>query len=389
MATTRHQKGHIWRKVTRLPDGTKVKGTSWYIRYQSDEVIDGRTVRAQKNAFLCPVDHEHPSKTCKAVKDAAAEFMLKINAETAEHGDLMVADFWETVYLPHISDHKKPSTVAGYKQIWGQHLKNHFGDTTMKSYRTPMMARFLLGLTKTQGQRTLNHIRSLASGIFSLAKSLGYVEQNPVMGVEQLGKVIPPKQTPHYSLEEVENIISALIDSPMAQAIIALSFFAGLRPSEVAGLQWGDIDFEHATVSIRRACVRGRIVTTKTLESVATLPLLPQALVPLMLWRKQAVLSEWVFANERGNPIHMKDVVTRVIRPAVQKAGLKWKTLYACRRGAATCVVELTGGNAQAAAALLRHKPMAVTFQHYIKQNQTALTDGLKALGAAAAKEGK
>jgi hypothetical protein len=60
--------------------------------------------------------------------------------------------------------------------------------------------------------------------------------------------------------------------------------------------------FDGASVNIRRASVRNHVGTCKTPESVATLPLLPQVLIPLVLWRqKKGNPSEgWVFPNERG-----------------------------------------------------------------------------------------
>ena len=80
---------------------------------------------------------------------------------------------------------------------------------TLQSYRTHVGSSFLLSLTKTQGRRTLNHIRSLASGIFTHAINEGRLESNPWHDVRILGKVKPPKGTEHYTLEEVEQVIQA------------------------------------------------------------------------------------------------------------------------------------------------------------------------------------
>ena len=79
-------------------------------------------------------------------------------------------------------------------------------------------------------------------------------------------------------------------------------------------------------------------------------------------------------------------MVSRTIRPTLQKAGIEWKGLYAGRRGAATAIIGLTGGNYAAAQELLRHRNMSTTLQFYKKQTQNALGDGLKALQAAAGK---
>lgn len=370
----RHQTGYIFESAS----------GAFHVRYYTTEIVDGQPKRVQKSHLLCRKDNKYFSKTCKAVKLKRDDFMRTVNVAQVNESDMRVVDFWEQRYLPFVTENMKPSTVSGYKQIWGQHLKEHFGDMTLQSYRTHVGSSFLLSLTKTQGRRTLNHIRSLASGIFTHAMNEGRLESNPWHDVRILGKVRAPKPTPHYTLEEAENIISALVEHVECQLMIALSFFAGLRPSEISGLKWEDFDAN--SVNIRRANVRNVVGTCKTPESVATLPLLTQVIVPLTLWRRKCgnPTEGWVFKNERGNPQDLKDVVCRTIRPTLQKAGIEWKGLYAGRRGAATAIIGLTGGNYAAAQELLRHKHMSTTLNFYKKQTQNALGDGLKALQLAA-----
>ncbi len=243
-------------------------------------------------------------------------------------------------------------------------------------------------MIKTQGRRSLNHIRSLASGIFSHAINEGRLEFNPWHSVKILGKVKPPKGTAHYTLEEAENIISALIDHVDAQLVIALSFFLGLRPGETAGLKWEDFDAN--SVHIRRAVVRGVVGTCKTPESEATLPLIDQVRIPLELWRQKVrstggnPAKGWVFENSNGKPADLKDMVRRIIRPTLSAARLEWKSLYAGRRGAGTVMIDLTNGNYAAAQELLRHKHMSTTLQFYKRQTESALAKGMSALEAAA-----
>jgi integrase len=372
----RHQTGYIFES----------KSDAFHVRYYTTEIVDGQAKRVQRSHLLCRRDNKYFSKTCKAVKLRRDEFMGTVNVSQVNEADMRVIDFWEDHYLPFVEQNMKPSTVSGYNQIWNQHLKAHFGDLTLQDYRTHVGSQFLLGLTKTQGRRTLNHIRSLASGIFAHAINTGRLESNPWRDVRILGKVAQPRPTAHYTLEEAENIIGALVERVDCQLIVALSFFTGLRPSEIAGLRWED--FDAAAVHIRRACVRSIVGTPKTPESVATLPLLTQVLIPLTLWRQKCgnPVTGWVFTNKRANPQDLNDSVRRFIRPTLQKAGIEWKGLYAGRRGAATAIIGLTGGNYAAAQELLRHKHMSTTLQFYKKQTQNALGDGLKVLQAAAGK---
>ena len=63
----------------------------------------------------------------------------------------------------------------------------------------------------------MNHVRSLLSGIFSHAAALGKVPFNPVREARVLSKPKLNQETKAYSLEHLENIISALVENPKAR----------------------------------------------------------------------------------------------------------------------------------------------------------------------------
>jgi integrase len=364
--------------------GVVLKHGSFHLRYWAESIIDGHSKKTQKSVKLCDKDDVHFSTSCDAVKKLAAAKLAELAEPSQAGADVTVVSFWETTYLPFVEQNLKPSTVSGYKQIWSQHLKAHFGTTKLPDYRTSDASRFLVGLAKTLGLRTLNHVRSLASGIFSHAVNIGLLETNPLHGCKILGKTRQPQGTKWYTLEDAENVIGALIDHVDAQLVMSLACFLGLRPGEISGLQWGDFDENY--VHIRRAVVRGRVGTLKTPESAASLPLIAQVKIPLALWwEKSGQPTEgWVFSTANGTPLDLRDMVARTIRPVLKSKNIEWKSLYAGRRGAGTLLIGLTNGNYAAAQELLRHKHMSTTLQFYKKQTQSALSDGLKALEAAA-----
>ena len=356
-ACMRHQRGYIYEA-----------SNAFYLRYYSDgEQVSHR---------LCTKDHKFPSRTCRAVKNLADEFTTKINSGHTPT-NVIIAEFWEQTYWPFAQENLRHSTVYGYQQIWAQHLSQHFGQMTLGEYRTHIGSQFLTALSKRLGRTTVAHVRSLASGLFSHAVNLGLIESNPWHDVKILGKTIAPKQTPHYTLSEAENIISTLVEHPDCQAMMALACFVGLRPGEIQGLQWDDVEDEW--IHIRRSIVRGKLGELKTEDSEASLPLIAPVRIALELWRQKCEDPERVFRRD------LKTMIKVTIRPALRKHKITWKGLYAGRRGAATILTELTG-DALAAKELLRHKNLSVTTAKYVKQMPEALMRGIKLLEAATAK---
>ncbi|MGD1025316.1 MAG: site-specific integrase [Candidatus Sulfotelmatobacter sp.] len=407
-------------------------GDTCYLKYRITELKDGTPRRVHKTIRLCEKSDLYTwwKKKNKwgfssAVQDLRSEKMaeLRTQIERAEpsdgnpSSDMRVVDFWGRVYLPHLEEivtltgqpRRKPSTVRGFKQIWNQHLKTHFADITLKAYEPMIGNRFLRTLTSTQGKSTLKHIKALGSSIFGHAVEEEIIKLNPWREVKIPKDAIESEATQHYTLEEAEDIISALVDHVDCQLVMALACFLGLRPGEIAALKWED--FNDDTVSIRRSVVRGIVGTPKTPESLATLPLPMQVKIPLELWRQKSQKESgetsqtatqregYVFESKNGTPVDLHNMISRVIVPHVNggrkcvvcdktpKAlkGVKWKTLYAGRRGAATAVIEANNGNLAIGQALLRHKSQITTATFYKKAvTPETLRNGMKMLELAA-----
>lgn len=373
---------------------------SFFVRYRSTEIVGGVPVRVQRSHRLCDKDGiRYRSVNDRNVKLLRDRFMLTVNEQNGRPvaRETSVADFWKDTYLPFIEANLRPSTVRSYKQIWNQHLQQHFGQMTLKAYRTHIGSQLLTSLAgKPQGlgRRTLAHIRSAASGMFSHAVNRGLIETNPWHDVKVLGRVKEPQGTAHYTLEQAVRMIEALDGLPDCQAILALSCFLGLRPGEISGLQWGDLDGDW--VHIRRAVVHRVIGETKTkikaaadqrcscempLSACQRLPLIAPVKERLAVWReKSGNPSEgWIFPTRMGTPHMMNHLARRIIRPILESKGIPFAGLYPGRRGAATILTELTG-SAIAAQQLLRHQDLAVTTKNYIQMMPEALLDAVKLL---------
>jgi len=364
-------------------------GKSFHVRYYVTEIVDGHPVRKQRSHKLCARNKAtgHATVNSDKVQLLAKEFMLKINREqhTSQslEQDMLITDFWEQRYLPYISEivpltgkpRKKASTLRGYKQIWNQHLKKHFRKLTLQHYEPIHGTRLLQSLVSTQGKTTLKHIRAVGSAIFRRAVVEHLIKVNPWHDVVMPDDAVESKATEHYTMEEAENLISVLVDHVDAQLVLALSCFLGLGPAEIAGLQWGDVDPDW--LHIRRNRMGARVDTPKTTERMAGVPIIDHVRVSLELWRSKCVDTSpeaWVIVD-------LHNLVGRVIKPHVKGdrvcvrcakkpkvSTVKWKGLYAGRRGACTAVVEATNGNYAVAQALLRHKKMTTTINVYKKQ---------------------
>jgi integrase len=309
------------------------------------------------------------------VRLLADEVMRRVNSARESETTLTCGQFYDNTFLSYCEASLRPSSVHSYKQIWKQHLQPELGAVRLTDYRTHQASTFLTGLASKLGRRTLSHVRSLMSSVFSQAMNRGLIESNPVAGCKVLGKIRAPEPTDDYTRDEAEACFVALAGMADCQLVFALGFFQGLRPSEIAGLQWSDVGED--SVSVHRSCVNGHVGPTKTLDSAASIPLIEPVRTLLASWAAKSAPRKCVFENRNGGPTDLRNMTARRIKPRLKEKGVRFKPLYALRRGSATHLTALIG-NPLAAAQLLRHSSVTTTMTHYVKHEHRELVGAMK-----------
>lgn len=146
--------------------------------------------------------------------------------------------------------------------------------------------------------------------------------------------------------------------------MISLAACLGLRVSEALGLQWGDIDWEQRTVTIRRSAYRGAIDDTKNAGSKAKLPLHPALAELLLAWRQKCE-SEWLFANPlTGMPYMSPGLQQRWIRPAGETLGIRGLGFHSLRHSYRSWL-DSAGAAPGVTKDLMRHSAISTTFNVY------------------------
>ena len=106
----------------------------------------------------------------KHVNSLAAAEMGKIESRTITSDDMLVTEILrkELSAVLRKAQGCVPQPCAASSRFGDDTSKAHFGTTTLQGYTGDKARRFLSSLTK-QGKNTLEHIRALASAMFSEA----------------------------------------------------------------------------------------------------------------------------------------------------------------------------------------------------------------------------
>ncbi|MCL5947402.1 MAG: site-specific integrase [Chloroflexi bacterium] len=204
---------------------------------------------------------------------------------------------------------------------------------------------------------------------------------------------MPDVEQAALTAEQAQRLLAAAQGERLA-ALFALALYTGMRQGELLALTWADVDWEQATVSVRRSVrhmprVGAVAGEPKSRRSRRTLPLIPTALEALRQHRQRQLQERltaggWedhdlVFPSERGTYTEATNLIHRPYRRVLARAGLPRVPFHALRHTTASLLAEAHVPLA-VAQELLGHSSLAMT-RHYTHIPDTMEREAATQLG--------
>ena len=222
------------------------------------------------------------------------------------------------------------------------------------------------GYAQTTIARRLASLRSF----FRFGQREGWVENNPAKPLRNPRK---PRNLPHVlSSDDIGRLLQTpKTDDPLGlrdRAILETMYSAGLRVSELVGLDHGDLDFEAEVVRVRG---KGRKERLAPVGSFAVRALRRWLRVRTLSPREPAGPDAPVFVNRFGRRLTTRSVA-RMLDKHLRQAGLDHRTTpHTLRHSFATHLLD-RGADIRSVQELLGHKSL-VTTQIYTHVSTAAL----------------
>jgi integrase len=292
----------------------------FYIRPVVPVRTEAGIVRKQRRVPLGFLDE----MTAKQAKVAKEEYMATVNAgKTLLQAQVpfeRVVQLFEEGAMPLLAS----STRGKYTHYITKCIRPAFAKKLMHQVGTQEI-QVLVNNAKL-GWWAKQDLRNCMSAIFTHAKTIGlWSEPNPCEGVKCGRKsTVREKKIPRG--DQLAAFLDALADTKICSAeearlMVLTAVVAGLRVSEVLGLQIRDLDVQDQTVTVRRRWHRGDLGEPKSESSRRTRPVGPLAVELASLGLHRAK-DAFLFAREDGRPPDDRDLQQHVFRPAAEKAGI-------------------------------------------------------------------
>jgi integrase len=294
--------------------------------------MPGQLIRKRKNYWVIRIykrldgEGRRVYRTIKfeGDKTAARAELDRLLREQAEGREVAPPDITVNEYLDCwletvAANRYSYKTLEGYKGIIAYDARPLIGDFKLSELQSNQIQRIFNAMTaRGVCSNTQRRLFSVISTAFDPAVAWGWLETNPLSRLK-----IPrrgAKEVRALSQEETCTFLG-VTDKGRHAEYFRLAVVTGMRPGEMGGLRWDDIDFEHCTVSVQRSLVWKTkfvdgwiLVPTKTKRGRREISIpksLAEALAELKR-RQEGVMSKaggsyqndgFVFANKWGRPV--------------------------------------------------------------------------------------
>jgi integrase len=200
--------------------------------------------------------------------------------------------------------------------------------------------------------------------------------------------------TSHRALPlELVTGMFAMCETPRELARITVGLTTGLRPGEIRGLLWSDVDLAQAAgvvsgsvrVAATLARVEGALVRTepKTVSSVRTIPLLPMTAAALWQWRAESGGHGFIFHGHGGPDVpESPERDAQAWRAVTWRVGIDDFTPHGGRATAGSVLMSLHVP-LPVIADILGHSQVSTTADWYTHSDEAQRLDAITQYGAA------
>lgn len=195
----------------------------------------------------------------------------------------------------------KESTIELYKSFKNVHLSKLLNRIAKEITKRDIDTLVINLIDKNINNKTINNIITLIQAVYKHGIENELVSKNPVSSTCKLKQIKPQI---HF-LNELQMQVflkTAKEYRPNQYPFFVTAIYTGMRRGELFALEWSDIDFKNAKITVNKQIYRGRTTHTKT-DKERKIDIANNLLEVLKEHKKNStILSKYVFCNLKGQP---------------------------------------------------------------------------------------
>jgi len=244
----RNNEGSIFKKT--LKDGTVVH----IVEISLGKKANGKRRRTQKSF-----------KTLAEAKRGRVQ-MLKAQQEgrlTEVRNDTVYTYglWWAREVKPQ---HIRETTAADYEDRLRRYVFPFLGSIRMVDLKTEHIITWMNELKRSgKSANTINGARRVLTGMCKYAARTSVIPFNPVSATDSMKRQVSEKSQVREPWNQIEmnQVLRAVVGNSKLDCFLHLMMHTGMRPGEVLGLRWQDIDESSSSLSVTGTLKQARRIT--------------------------------------------------------------------------------------------------------------------------------
>ncbi len=306
-------------------------------------------------------------------------------------------------FAPSFLDRKaqsvRPHTLSRYRSILERDVIPLIGNVELRKIKPAHLQQVLDKVAETRGRRCVEEAKAVMSGLLKMAAAGGLVDHNAARGgtLEIADGATTKRVLVKLDAAQVRELLQ-LAHGTTWHLPLNLVARLGLRRSEVLGLQWSDVNFHAAELSVATGLHRIRddagsrlaLLDPKTAASRRTI-IIGAPVIELLRHHRKAQAERRLFVgaawqptelicdNGIGGPLDpdsMSTAFKRFARKLGWPAGVR---LHDLRHAAARLALE-AGAPLESVSRMLGHSTLAFTHKQYVAPTAAQTAAAVSAL---------
>lgn len=194
-------------------------------------------------------------RTKSEVRKKLSAIIDEVDEGTYQDVKRMKVNQWLDIWLDEFCGDKKPLSMQKYRGTLNQDVRPYIGEKYLDKLTTMDIQRLYNYLSNPKTGRGLNpktvkDVHSMLRRSLEIAIRNGLIKENPCNGT--ILPRIPKVDVNPLTNEQIQDFLEITGEDPIYGAFYQVALFTGMRKSEVLGLTWDNVDFNHGILCIQK-----------------------------------------------------------------------------------------------------------------------------------------